>query len=214
MNKKILLVGGGGHCKSVIDSLLELDQFSEIGIIDKKENKEIRILGVSVIGFDDDLPRFFSESYHYAFVTLGSIGDPSLRINLFRLLEEIGFKIPNIVDASAIVSDDVNMETGIYIGKNVVVNAGTSLCKGSIINTSATIEHDCAIGAFSHIAPGAVLCGEVIIGGNSHIGANTVIKQQIKIGANTIIGVGSVVLQNIDDDMIAYGNPCKEIKTI
>jgi len=213
INKKILLVGGGGHCKSVMDSLLELDQFSEIGIIDKKENKETHILGLSVIGFDDDLPRLFSEDYHYAFVTLGSIGDPSIRINLFRLLEEIGFKIPNIIDTSAIVSDDVKMETGIYIGKNVVVNAGTSLCKGSIINTSVTIEHDCVVGEFAHIAPGAVLCGEVKIGENSHIGANSVVKQQIKIGANTIIGMGSVVLKNIYDDMLAYGNPCKEIES-
>lgn len=212
MNKRMLLVGGGGHCKSVLDSLLLDKSYSEIGIIDKKENKEIQILGVPVIGFDEDLQRLFNEGYGYAFVTLGSIGKPFSRIKLFALLEEIGFELPNIIDVSAIVSDNVKLEKGIYIGKNAVVNACAFIGNGSIINTSATIEHDCVIGAFTHVSPGAVLCGEVKIGKNTHIGANSVVKQQLKIGENAIIGMGSVVLENVNDNKLAYGNPCKVVK--
>lgn len=213
MNKKILLVGGGGHCKSVLDSLLELDYYSTIGIIDKKHNIGQEILGVSIIGCDDALPLLFSEGYTNAFVTVGSIGNPELRKKLFRKLCEIGFEIPNIVDPSAVLSSRIYMENGIYVGKNVVINAGSIIHKGAIINNGAIIEHDCLIGDFAHIAPGTVLCGEVQIGDNTHVGANSVVKQRLKIGPDSIIGMGSVVLKDIEDNTIAYGNPCKGVKS-
>jgi sugar O-acyltransferase (sialic acid O-acetyltransferase NeuD family) len=214
MNKKILLIGGGGHCKSVLDSLLQTNQYLEIGIIDKKENIEKKILGISFIGCDDDLHKLYQDGYHYAFVTVGSIGDPKIRIKLFKVLEEIGFQIPNIIDMTAIVSDNTNLDKGIFVGKNVVINAGSSIRRGAIINTASIIEHDCIIGENSHIAPGAVLCGQVEVGANTHIGARSVIIQQVKIGSNSIIGMGSVVLKGIEDNILAYGNPCKGVQLL
>lgn len=212
MNKKLLLIGGGGHCKSVLDSLLQTNQYSEIGIIDKKENIRKMILGVPIVGCDDDLSKLYQDGYHYAFVTVGSIGDPKIRIKLFKILEEIGFQVPNIIDLTATVSDNVNLEKGIFVGKNAVINVGSSIRKGAIINTASIIEHDCFIREYSHIAPGAVLCGEVQVGANTHIGARSVIIQQVKIGSNAIIGMGSVVLKDIEDDVLAYGNPCKGVQ--
>ncbi|KJS88812.1 MAG: serine acetyltransferase [Peptococcaceae bacterium BICA1-8] len=212
MDKKILLVGGGGHCKSVLDSLLELNEFSEIGIIDKKENKGKRVLGIPIIGCDDDLLKLFSEGFEYAFVTVGSIGSPNLRMKLFNQLNEIGFEIPNIVDLSARVSHHVKIEKGIFVGKNVVINAGATINEGAIINTGTIIEHDCIIGEFAHIAPGAVISGEVQIGKNTHVGANSVIKQQLKIGSDSIIGMGSIVTKDVEDHIVAYGNPCKGVR--
>lgn len=213
MNRKILLVGGGGHCKSVLDSLIQSEQYSEIGIIDKSENIGKHVLGITVIGCDNDLAKLYEDGYSYAFVTIGSIGDPTRRIKLFSKLEKIGFEIPNIYDPTSIISKNVNMSSGIYVGKNAVINAGVSIGKGCIINTSSVIEHDCIVEQFSHIATGSVLCGEVYIGENVHIGANSTIKQQVKISADTTIGMGSVVLHDIADSLIAYGNPCKEVKS-
>jgi sugar O-acyltransferase (sialic acid O-acetyltransferase NeuD family) len=213
MNKKILLIGGGGHCKSVLDCLLQLNQYTDIGIIDKKKNIGNNILGVPIIGCDDDLANLYNKGYQYAFVTVGSIGGTDLRIKLFNIIGKIGFKMPNIIDNTAIISKHIKMGNGIFIGKNAVINAGTIINKGVIINTASIIEHDCIIEEFSHIAPGAVLSGEVRIGANTHIGASSVIKQQVKIGSNSIIGMGSVVLHDIGDYMIAYGNPCKEVNS-
>ncbi|MGS2777505.1 acetyltransferase [Robertmurraya sp. GLU-23] len=213
MAKRILLVGGGGHCKSVLDSLLELDEYSEIGIIDVKENVGKEIMNTPVIGCDEDLFELFAKGYKHAFVTIGSIGDPKLRIKIFNLLIEIGFEIPNIIDHSATVSRHVKMGNGIYIGKNAVINAGSFIYDGAIINSLALIEHDCVIEEFAHIAPGSILCGEVQIGKETHIGAKSVIKQQIRIGSKTVIGMGSIVLNDIRDNIIAFGNPCKEVKS-
>src|SRR5690625_2724902 len=212
MNKKILLIGGGGHCSSVLDSLLETKEYSEIGIIDKKEKLGHKILGVPIIGSDEDLPNFYQSGYKYAFITLGSIGDTSLRVKLFKNLEKIGFLIPNIIDKTAVVSKRTNIENGIFVGKKTIINAGTSVQKGSIINTGSIIEHDNEIGEFSHIAPGVVLCGDVVIGQNTHIGARAVIRQQVKVGSNTMVGTGSNVLTDIKSNVVAYGNPCKEVQ--
>lgn len=210
MGKKILLIGGGGHCTSVLDTLYNIMDYSEVGIIDKKENIGKRVLDTPIIGSDDDLAMFHNQGYTEAFVTVGSIGDTNIRTQLFQLLEKIGFIIPNIIDPTAIVSVHASLNQGIFVGKNAVINAGSFIHKGAIINTSSIVEHDCVVEEFSHIAPGAVLCGQVYIGANSHIGANSVIKQQVKIGPKTMIGMGSVVLQNMGEGIIAYGNPCKE----
>lgn len=213
MSKKILLVGGGGHCKSVLDSLIQSEQYSEISIIDKNENIGKHVHGISVIGCDDDLIKLYEDGYHYAFVTIGSIGDATHRIILFNKIQEIGFTVPNIVDSTSIISENVNLSYGIYVGKNAVINTGVTIGKGAIINTSSVIEHDCIVEQFSHIATGTVLCGEVHIGENTHIGASSVIKQRVKIGKNTTIGMGSVVLRDIASSIVAYGNPCKEVKS-
>jgi sugar O-acyltransferase (sialic acid O-acetyltransferase NeuD family) len=207
---KLLLIGGGGHCKSVLDSLLETKQFAAIGIVDVRNNIGTQIMGTPIVGCDDDLRQLFVNGYRYAFVTVGSIGNPQLRINLFHLIEEIGYEIPNIIDPSATVSRHAELSTGIFVGKQAVVNAGAAIHRGAIINTGAVVEHDCVVGEFAHISPGAVLCGQVNIGRHTHIGANSVIKQQLNIGEDVMIGMGSVVLRDVAARTTAYGNPCKE----
>lgn len=214
MNKKLLLIGGGGHCKSVLDSLLELGHYTEIGIIDKEENIGKSILSIPIIGCDENLIELHNQGYKDAFITVGSIGNPCIRMRLTEELEDIGFHIPNIVDSTAILSKHIAIEKGVYVGKNVVINAGSSIGKGAIINTSSTLEHDCSIGEFAHIAPGTVLCGEVQIGARAHIGAKTIVKQQVKIGQGSLIGLGSVVLHDITENTTAFGNPCREVKKL
>lgn len=211
-NKKLLLIGGGGHCKSVLDTILKNNDYSEIGIIEKDSNSG-DILGIPVIGCDDDLEYFFSQDYLYAFITVGSIENPKIRIKLYELIQKIGFEIPNIIDNTASVSRYTKLGKGIFIGKQAVVNAGSSISDCAIINTSSVIEHDCTIGEFANVAPGAVICGNVTVEKNTHIGAKSVIRQGLKVGSNTTIGMGSIVTKNVESNVLAYGNPCVVIKS-
>ena len=211
MNKKILLIGGGGHCKSVLDTLLLLNEYNEIAIVDLFENIGKSIMEIPIIGSDTDLAYLFKDGYEFAFITMGSIGNPKLRIKLYDEISLIGFKIPNIIDISANVSNFTELGKGIFIGKKSIVNAGAIVGNGAIINTGSIIEHDCKIGEFVHIAPGAILGGAVEIGKNSHVGSGAIIKQQIKIGYNSIIGMGSIVTKIIGNNKKAYGNPCREV---
>lgn len=212
MKSKLLLIGGGGHCKSVIEAVLLSGEFNEIGIIDKPQKSGSDVFGIKIIGNDSDLPELKEMGYEYAFISLGSIGDPRRRIELSRILFQLGFKVPIIVHLSANISSYCQIEEGVFIGKNVIINGGAKIHKNSILNTGCIIEHDCQIGSFAHIAPGVVLSGNVRIGNNTHIGAATVIRQDISIGDNAVIGIGSVVTKEIGDNCLAYGNPCRIIE--
>lgn len=210
-SKKILLIGGGGHCCSVLDSLLRLEEYGEIGVIDR--GPKTQVLGVPVVGTDSDLPGLFAQGWHDAAITLGSIGAPARRRALFQALKELGFRLPAVVDPSAVIGMASEIGEGAFIGKRAVVNSGTRVGCCAIINTGAILEHDCSIGDFAHIAPGCTLCGEAAVGENTHIGAGSVVRQQLHIGANTLIGAGSVVVSPIGDHVKAFGNPCRVVET-
>ena len=214
--KRILLIGGGGHCHSVLDSLSGGGRFEKIGIVARdsanyKELKNNRLVADYLVGVDADLPKLFSCGWNNAFVTLGSIGNPIGRKKIYELLRRIGFQIPSIIDETAIVSNKASIGLGVFVGKKAVINVSSTIGDCAIINTGAIVEHDCAVGGFSHVSPGAIICGQVNIGENSHIGAGATVRQGIRIGENVLIGAGSVVVKDIPDNAMAYGNPCKVV---
>ena len=213
-SKKLLLIGGGGHCKSVLDCLLNYNEYDDIGIIEKTADNSDPMLGIPVIGTDDDLPALFSSGWIHAFVTLGSVGNTLRRHVIFENLNRLGFVLPCVIDPSAVIGRNVTVGVGVFIGKRAVINAGTHIGACSIINTGAIIEHDCSIGNFAHISPGCTLCGEVSVGHDTHIGAGSVVRQQTIIGNNSLIGAGSNIVSNIQNDCEAFGNPCKVVKTL
>lgn len=208
--KDILLIGGGGHCRSVLSSIKTMGKYNIVGILDTKEQVGKIIDGVQVIGTDDEMNSLFYKGVKNAVITIGSIGDTSLRVKLYNKLKDIGFNLPIIIDKTAIVDNNCSIGEGTFIGKGSIVNSGTVIDKCTIVNTGVIVEHDCNIGEFSHLAPGSVICGNVKIGINTHIGANSTIIQEIEVGDNTLIGAGSIVVKNIGSFKKAYGNPCKE----
>ena len=207
--KRLMLIGGGGHCHSVIDSIIAMNVYDEIGIIDKADSD---YFDIRVIGTDDDIPELMKQGWNEAFITVGSIGDTQTRRRLFNMAKGYGLIIPRIIDPSAAVAKDAVIAEGSYIGKNATVNAGAVIGKCAIVNSGSIVEHDCRIGDFVHISPGAVLCGQVRIDHDTHIGAGTIIRQLINVGAGSMIGMGSIVVKDIPDHVKAYGNPCRMIE--
>ncbi|MDP2939777.1 MAG: acetyltransferase [Candidatus Omnitrophota bacterium] len=210
--KKIILLGGGGHCKVVIEAILSQKKFKIAGIIDKKKNIGKKILGFSIIGEDNDVEDYFKKGVKNCFIAVGSIGNTNLRINLFNLAKNFGFKFPNVIHPGALISKFAKVGEGNYIAPGVIINAGVIIRNNCIINTATTIDHDCQIGDFVHIAPGVTISGGVKVGQSTHIGTGSSVIQSIKIGKNTIIGAGSMVTNDIDNNIIAYGNPCRKVK--
>lgn len=209
--RSLLLIGGGGHCKSILDCVLSSELYSKVGIIDK--DKSISTLGISVVGDDNDLLELKKHGWTDAFISVGSVGSTILRRKLYRLIKDIGFRIPIICDKTSMIGCDVLIGEGSFIGKHAIINSGTILGACTIVNTGVIVEHDCKIGSFSHISPGAVLCGQVVVGDDSHIGAASVVRQGISVGNNVMIGIGSVVTKDINTDEVkAYGNPCRVVE--
>jgi len=209
--RKLLLLGGGGHCKSVLDSLGSDHVYDVIKIIDVKSKVGSDIMGYQIAGTDDDLQSFYEDGFHEAFITAGSVGDTTLRKKLVSKTEAIGYSFPTITDPTAIVSEHAQLEEGCYLAKGAIVNAGVTIGKQSIVNTGTILEHDCKVGDFSHIAPSATVLGGVTIGEQSHIGTGSLLREGITIGDHVLVGMGSNVLVSVSSGLKAYGNPCKVV---
>lgn len=191
--KKLVLLGAGGHCGSVLDALLSTQEYDDIVILDRPEKVGQDIMGIPIVGTDDELAGLYDQGYRYSFITVGSIKSTELRRRLYGLAVQEDFDFVNIIDPTAILARNVRLGKGIFIGKKAVINSGTIIGGQAIINTGAIIEHDCDIGAFSHVSVGAVVCGGVEIGQDSFIGANATVIQGRKILDKTIIGAGKVM---------------------
>ncbi|MHC1682812.1 MAG: acetyltransferase [Clostridiaceae bacterium] len=209
--EEILLIGAGGHCRSILDTMFNLNKYNIYGILDINSKVGQDINGIPIIGTDNDLKRLYNEGIRNAFITIGSIGDVSIRYSIFTKLKLIGFNLPIIIDKTAIVSQDAFIGEGSFIGKGTIINTNVNIGNMCIINTGTIIDHDCKIGNFVHIAPGSTLSGGVEIEDNVHIGTNSTIIQYKKIGKNSLIGAGSVVVKDIAANSKGFGNPYKEI---
>lgn len=208
--KEIILIGGGGFCKVVIEALSGSAEYGIYGIIDPAL-KGRSISGVKVVGDDSDLPKIFKKGIRHAFVSIGILFDNKRRKDISALLKNIGFELPGIRHPSSVIADDVSIGEGSYIAAGAVVITGSRLGRHTIINTRASIDHDCDIGDFVQVAPGAVLCGNVRVGEESHIGAGATVIQGLKIGKNVIVGAGSVVVKDLEDNIKAVGIPAVRI---
>lgn len=201
--EKIILLGFGGHARSVADSIEKTGKYQIIGYTDEKKTYPDN--GYAYLGSDEELARIYESGIHLAFVTVGQLGTGRTRHMLYERLKQIGFELPVIIDPSAIVADHVVIEEGTYVGKGTIVNSNSHIGKMCIINTGALCEHDNVIGDFCHIAVRAVSSGMVTIGSNSFIGANATIIQGVNLGNEVVIGAGSVVLHDVKDKEKRYG---------
>jgi sugar O-acyltransferase (sialic acid O-acetyltransferase NeuD family) len=190
--KKIILIGGGGHCKSVIDVIEQEAQFKIAGIVDKSKLLGSKILGHQVIGNDFDLENL-AKKYHYALITVGQIKSASLRIRLFDLAKKSGFLLPCIVSPSAYVSKYSKIGNGTIVMHNAIINANTSIGENCIVNSKALIEHDCLIGNHCHISTNATINGGAKIESKCFIGSSVTTKNNIIIKKNSYIKAASLV---------------------
>ncbi len=190
----LVLVGYGGHAKSVADSIERQGKYRIVGYTDLNQH----ISQYAYLGTDDKLEEIYAEGVHNAVVTIGYLGKENIREVLYKKLKSIGYNLPIIIDPSAIVSKTSIIEEGTFIGKNVIVNSYAKVGKMAIINTKALIEHECMIGDFSHVAVNSTLCGAVNVGERCLIGAGAVILQTINIGDCSVVGAGTIVTKSIE----------------
>jgi len=214
MKEKIILVGGGGHCKSCIDVIEQEYKYEIYGIIVTSENVGKRVLGYPIIGTDEDILNFVSECNNFL-VTIGQIKTAKVRERVVYNLSSFDVKFPVIISPYAYVSPHSHIGAGTIVMHNVVVNAGVNIGGHCIVNTKALLEHDVQAGEFCHISTGARLNGEVQVGSYSFIGSNTVINQKVKIPNYVVIGSGSTVTrkEHIEEYGVYAGNYLRRVNT-
>lgn len=203
-NKNLILVGGGGHCKSVID-VAESAGFQIMGILDVPENAGNKVLDYTIIGSDDQIINHTNDAVFI--VTVGHIKDAALRIKLHQKIVDAGGTLATIIASTAHVSKYAQIGEGSVIMHQAVVNADAIIGRGCIINTFANIEHDAKIGDYCHISTGAIINGNCLVGNETFFGSQSVMVNGIEITSGCVIGAGSLVRKNITQKGIYSGNP-------
>lgn len=206
--KPIILIGGGGHCKSVIEAA-ESSGRKIMGILDLPSTVGTECLDYTVIGTDDDIPKYADKCEFI--VTLGFIKNPTLRNKLHRLVESAKVQLATVIASTAHVSRHVEIGPGTVVLHGATVNAGAKVGKGCIINTQSNIEHDVMVGDYCHISTGAMINGDCKIGESTFIGSGSVLCNGVKVCANSVIGAGSTVTNDILDAGTYVGSPAKRI---
>lgn len=207
---KLVLIGGGGHCKSVLDSALRMNAFDRIVITDAEIASGTKICGCEVVGSDDCLQDLREQGFDKALITVGAVKPNPLRQQLALKVASFGYKFTSVIDPTAVVSNFADIEEGTFIGKSAVINAGVHIGRHCIINTGSIIEHDCLVGDFSHVSVGSILCGGVILGNNCMVGAGSTVIQYRKIGNGSVIGAGAVVNEDVPSGLTVVGVPAKQ----
>ena len=203
----MLLIGYSGH-SYVINGIFKEMGERVTGYCDFTE-KEANPLGLQYLGSETSssgLKALKDESFFI------SVGNNELRSKIFTSLAKSDLFPVNAIHPTSVIDNSAIISSrGVMIGSNVTINAFAKIEEGVICNTHCVIEHECIIGKFAHIAPGAVLCGNVHVGENSLIGASSVIREGIRIGNNVTVGAGSVVVKNIENNTKVAGNPARPL---
>ena len=190
--KKIILIGGGGHCKSCIDVIEQEKKYKIAGIVDLPEKIGNKILGYTVFASDYDLPEL-AKNYDYCLITLGQIGTAEKRIKLFELLKNLEMKFPVITSPTAYVSKHAEIEEGTIVMHGAIINAGAKVGKNTIINSKALLEHDSLIEDHCHVSTASVINGGVILRKGSFYGSGSISKQYVEIPENSFIKANSLI---------------------
>lgn len=205
MKRPLILIGGGGHCKSVIE-VAESAGYEIKGILDMPDEVGKEVLpGHKIIGIDEDIPQYVEKCDFV--ITVGFIKNPALRIKLYNKVKAAGGRLATIIASTAHVSKYAELGEGTVIMHQAFVNAGAKIGDNCIINTFVNIEHDAEVGNQCHISTGTMVNGECKIGENCFIGSQSVCANCIEIASDIIVGAGSVVRKSIRVKGIYAGNP-------
>jgi sugar O-acyltransferase (sialic acid O-acetyltransferase NeuD family) len=201
----MILIGYSGHA-FVVYGIFKAAGKNVTGYCDVAE-KEYNPFGLQYFGTENSetgLDAIKDSGYFIA------VGDNKLRRKIYEGLQKNNLPSTNAIHPSAVIDASATIaEQGVMIAANVVINPLALIATGAICNTGCIIEHECLVGEFVHIGPGAVLCGNVKIGDGTFVGANAVIRQSVTVGKNAMIGAGAVVVKDVADNSTVIGVPAK-----
>lgn len=189
----LYIYGNGGHAKVVAD-IARTNGYDNLIFLD--DNSDMK--------FNSNLPK------HPIII---AIGNALIRQKLQNLVLSSGFELITLIHPTAVIGSDVTIGNGSVVMPGAIINAKSTIGNGVIINSGAIIEHECTIGDFAHICPGVAIAGGSLVGERSWIGIGSSIIQNITIKPDITIGAGSVVVKDILEGSLAYGNPCRVVKS-
>ena len=196
---KVIIYGGGGLSKMIIESVRVLGVYQIVGIIDDSMEKGTDVIGSPVLGGAEVLPELFQQGVRIAVNSVGGIGDYKVRLKVFHTLADVGFICPPIVHPTAHVDPSARLEAGVLVLAQSYVSGNARVGMGTLINNSVVISHDCVAGVCTNFSPGAMIAGDAVIGDFSQVGMNATVNIGVRIGRECLIGNGATVKKDVPD---------------
>lgn len=200
--KKLLIIGAGGHGRVVADIAARTGVYGQIAFLDDVPPQlpsEYTWLGTT------EQAEQFLDRYS----VIVAIGNGKIRRRIMERLEVVGARFATVIAPEAVIGSHVQIMPGTVVMPAVVVNTGTVIGKGVILNTACTVDHDCNVANYAHISVGAHLCGVVSIGENTWVGAGAVVSNNLSVCPDCMIGAGAAVVTNTEQPGTYVGVPAK-----
>jgi UDP-perosamine 4-acetyltransferase len=194
-NLPVIVLGAGGHARVLIDALL-LDSVQILGMTDENPQSQ-PFLGVPFLGNDTVVEQHSSNDILLV-NGIGSVSQPYLRQKIFQKFKSMDFCFRSVIHHSSVIAGDVKLGEGVQVMAGAVVQCGCKIGDNTIVNTCASMDHDCQIGSHVHLSPGVILSGNVFIEELGHIGTGAKIIQSVQVGARSFVKAGTVVTSNIE----------------
>lgn len=202
---RAILFGAGGHARVVLDALLARDPDREVIVLDDAAPAGRPLLHLSVSGGRD----WLLANHRPGDVVIPAIGDNRARLALIEWAEKGGFRVETVIHPAAIVGREVVLGAGCFLAAGAIVNPCSTVGRGVIVNTAASIDHDCRIGDGVHLAPGVRLCGTVTLGARTLVGVGAVVIPGRTVGADVVIAAGAAVAADVRDGQRVGGVPAR-----
>jgi sugar O-acyltransferase (sialic acid O-acetyltransferase NeuD family) len=196
----IIVYGGGGHGKSLIDLLRALGTYKLAGVVDDGLPAGEMVLGLPVLGGGEVLPELHTRGVRLAVNAVGGIGDVSVRVKVFQKLAQAGFACPPVAHPSAVIEPSASLSAGVQVFPHAYVGSEARLGYGVIVNTGAIVSHDCLLDDYVNVSPGAMLAGDVRVGSSALIGMGVTINLGVRVGAGARIGNGATVKADVPEN--------------
>ena len=213
VKEKLVIWGTSGHASVVADILRLQGNYEIVGFIDdvNPERAGSKFGGADVLGGREKLDYLRREGMRHL---IFGFGDCEGRLRLARLAREKGFRLATAIHPSAVVAADVVIGAGTVVAAGAVINPGATIGENVIVNTCASVDHDCRVEDGAHVCPGVRLAGNVVVGRAAWVGIGATVVDRARIGAAAIIGAGAVVVDDIPDGVVARGVPARVIKKV
>lgn len=198
-----MVIGAGGHGKVVAD-IARKNNYYDIVFLD--DNEQLKQCGsYPIVGKCDKAILYPEADFIIA------IGNAKLREMFQKYVLSLGFRVVTLIHPNAVISEDVVIGRGSVVMAGTVVNASTEIGDGCIINTCVSIDHDCKVSDFVHIAVGSHVAGTCIIGKRTWVGAGAIISNNLNVCPDCMIGAGAVVVKDIKMPDTYVGIPAKRV---
>lgn len=201
MQNRWVIVGCGGHARSIADVILYNDQNANITFLDENAKPNEKILGFPVVSD-------FSITDEKVII---GVGDNKIRE---KLSQKYYSNLFSVISNRAYIGRDVKIGKGVFVAHNAYIGVLSTIDDFSIINTGAIVEHECNIARSCFVGPNATLCGKVRIMDRSFIGAGANIKDNVSICSDIVVGAGATIVNNITVEGTYVGCPAKLLELV